>query len=468
MVFLRRVLPSSWLTALLPSCLLSIVVLFILFLSTAHTALAATPHVDVMDLNYDVGTVSSRVLTRAIDAAQHDGAQALVIEIDTPGGDIDSMKAMTQAELASKIPIIAYISPTGGRAASAGSFVALAAPLVAMAPATRIGASSPVTGSGADIGSTLKAKIENDLIASITSMQRRYGRNGSLAATMVTQAKSYDDVTALQQHLVNIGGSDASNLTTLLNTVNGRTVTFINGQAITLHTAGASTQAIEATPIDDFYGFLIDPNVAFLLFVVAMIGIYLEISHPGTIIPGVTGSIALLLFLFAAGSLAPNWAGLALMVLAFVLLVLDVRLPTHGALTVGAVASLIIGTLLFFQNAHPYESPGINPLIVYSVAGIVGLIGLTLVGFVVRAQRLRVTNGREGMIGSKVTAITSLLPMGRVRYGGENWAAVLDESARSADPGSELVITAVEGLCLRVRPAPTHQPLETQHDSVPK
>jgi len=182
-----------------------------------------------MAFNYDVGTVSSRVLARAIDTAQHDGAQALVIEIDTPGGDLDAMKTMTQAELASKVPIIAYVSPTGGRAASAGAFVALAAPLVAMAPATRIGASSPITSSGADIDSTLKAKIENDLTAQMTSMQERYARNVPLAVAMVTQARSYDDITALQQHLINIGGSDAANLTTLLKTVDGRSVTLING-----------------------------------------------------------------------------------------------------------------------------------------------------------------------------------------------------------------------------------------------
>jgi membrane-bound serine protease (ClpP class) len=187
-----------------------------------------------------------------------------------------------------------------------------------MAPTTRIGASSPITSSGSDIGSTLKAKIENDLTAQMTSMQKRYARNVPLAVAMVTQARSYDDTTALQQHLINIGGSAATSLTTLLQTVDGRSVTLIDGQTVTLHTAGASIQTISATPIDNFYGFLIDPNIAFLLFVLAMIGIYLEVAHPGAILPGVTGSIALVLFLFAVGSLAPvgrfafNGAGLCL------------------------------------------------------------------------------------------------------------------------------------------------------------
>jgi membrane-bound serine protease (ClpP class) len=219
--------------------------------------------------------------------------------------------------------------------------------------------------------------------------------------------------------------------------------------------------------LDNFYGFLIDPNIAFLLFVLAMIGIYLEVAHPGAILPGVTGSMALILFLFAAGSLAPDWAGLILMVLAFVLLVLDLRLLTHGILTIGSVVSLIVGSLLFFNNGNPYGGPGINPLVVYVVAGFVGLIGLSLVAFIVRAQHLQVTNGVEGMIGRNVIAITPLLPEGRVRYGGENWAAVLDEPARTADLGSELVITAVNGLLLRVRPVSSiHLPIEMHHDSM--
>jgi membrane-bound serine protease (ClpP class) len=226
----------------------------------------------------------------------------------------------------------------------------------------------------------------------------------------------------------------------------------------------SSIQTISATPIDNFYGFLIDPNIAFLLFVLAMIGIYLEVAHPGAILPGVTGSIALVLFLFAAGSLAPDWAGLILMVLAFVLLVLDLRLPTHGILTMGSVVSLIVGSLLFFNNGNPYGGPAINPLVVYVVAGFVGLIGLSLVAFVVRAQRLQVTSGVESMVGRNVIAITPLLPEGRVRYGGENWAAVLDEPARTADLGSELAITAVDGLLLYVRPVSIHLPIEMYDD----
>lgn len=439
-------------TLLFP-CFVLTLIMSVCFVVAGSSVEAASMHVDAMVFNGEVNPASLRFLTRAIDTAEHDGSQALVIEIDTPGGDVDSMKSMVQAELASTVPIIAYISPAGGRAGSAGAFVTLAAHIAAMAPTTRIGASSPVTGSGGNLDTTLQAKVENDLVASMSGIQTHYGRNVPLATAMVTGAKSYDDTTAKQQHIVDYGGDDAPSLTALLNLVNGRAVLLGSGQTVYLQTAGAATQTINETAIDAFYDFLLDPNVIFLLFIVAMIGIYLEVSHPGAILPGVAGAIALLLFLFAIGSLTPNWAGLGLMVLAFVLLVLDVRLPTHGVLTVGAVISLIVGALLFFNSGGPYGGPQINPLVVYIMGAVIGAIGLTLVTFIIRAQRKPVNTGVEGMIGAKVIALTPLLPEGRVSYGGENWAAILDPPAVSADEESVLQIVSVEGLRLHVRPA---------------
>ena len=196
---------------------------------------------------------------------------------------------------------------------------------------------------------------------------------------------------------------------------------------------------------------LLDPNIVFLLFVAAVLGIYLEIAHPGIIIPGVLGSIAFLIFLFAASSLTPNWVGLAFMLLAAVLLVLDVKLLTHGALTVGAMIALVVGALLFFNSGSP-SGVQLNPILVYVVAGMVGIVGFLLVRFAMRVRKMRVTTGVEGMIGATVVAKTPLLPEGRVRYAGEDWAAVLDDSSASADPGSKLQIVSVEGLRLRVQP----------------
>jgi membrane-bound serine protease (ClpP class) len=444
---------------LLPVVIAALIAIFTFTMTTrsADAASVVSSHLDVMVLNMEIDPASLRYLTSSIATAESDGAQALVIEIDTPGGDLDSMKAMVQAELSSTVPVISYVSPVGGRAASAGAFVTLAAQIATMAPTTRIGASSPVDSTGADIGNTLKQKIENDLVESLRGIQQRYQRDFPDAELMVTQAASYTSTTAINDHIVDLG---AANLGDLLRQVDGRSVTLENGHTVTLQTSGASIQMLNQSVADSLYGFLIDPNVVFLLFIVAMIGIYLEISHPGAILPGTVGGIALLLFLLGAGSLSPDWIGLGLMVLSFVFLVLDLRLPTHGVLTVGAVIALVTGALLFFNSGGPYSGPGVNLWVVLSMAGVIALISFALITAIVRAQRRPVTTGVEGMIGAKATALTPLVPEGRVSYGGENWSATLVDAA-SLDAGAEVQIVNVEGLRLFVRPLRSLSHVET-------
>src|SRR5579875_3705823 len=427
---------------LVPIVLLGLLFALVSLMGVGHTASAATiatgSTVDVTTLNSEIDAASQQFITRAITTAENDGAAALVIEINTPGGAIDSMQAIASAELNSTVPVISYVTPSGAYAASAGAIVTLAAQVAAMAPSTTIGASSPVNSDGSNLDSTELAKTESVLSTFVTNIQQRYHRNVDLAVKIV-------DI-------------DASNLNDLLNQANGRTVTLINSRSVTLQTAGASIREINPGLTDNLYALLIDPNVIFLLFVIAMIGIYIEISHPGLIIPGVLGTISLLLFLFGVGTLSPNWAGLALMVLAFVLLILDVRLPTHGALTVGAVISLVVGALLFFNSGGPYQGPQVNPLVIYVMGVLVGGLGFYVVTVVVRTRRAPVTTGTEGMIGATVTALTPLLPEGRVTYGGENWQAVLEPPTMTVDAGSELRIVSVEGLRLHVQLASSSQP----------
>ena len=203
---------------------------------------------------------------------------------------------------------------------------------------------------------------------------------------------------------------------------------------------------------DTFLSLLLDPNVIFLLFIVAVIGIFVEVSHPGAIIPGVIGSIALILFLFESWFLSPNWAGLVLMALAFVLLILDVKLPAHGILTLGAVISLITGAFLFFNSGRPPQGPQLNPILVFAMGGLVGIVGLYIVTLVVRTRRRSVKTGTESMIGATVIASTPLQPVGRVNYRGEDWTAVLDDPSISVDPGTEVQIVGVEGLLVHVQP----------------
>ncbi len=203
---------------------------------------------------------------------------------------------------------------------------------------------------------------------------------------------------------------------------------------------------------DTFLSLLLDPNVIFLLFIVALIGIFVEVSHPGAIIPGVIGSIAFILFLFGSWFLAPNWVGLALMALAFVLLILDVKLPAHGILTLGAVISLITGAFLFFNSSRPSQGPQLNPILVFAMGGLVGFVGLYVVTLIVRTRRRSVRTGTDSMIGATVIASTPLQPVGRVNYKGEDWTAVLADPSTSVDPGTEVRIVAVEGLLVHVQP----------------
>lgn len=449
--------PISRLLRLLPVALLALVLVVFSLLGTGHSAsahavAASGSPVDVTSLNSEINVASQRFLTQAITTAEHDGSQALVIQINTPGGDIAAMEAMTTAELSSTVPIITYVSPSGGMAASAGAFVTLAAPITAMAPSTVIGASSPINSDGSNLTSTLNSKVEHVLITNMTEFQTRYGRAVAPAVQMIVNATSYSDQQAKDQGIIDI---QATSVSDLLTQIDGRTVTLASGQSVTLHTAGASLQDIEPGAFDNLYALLIDPNVIFLLFIVAVIGIYVETSHPGLILPGVLGSIALLLFLFGVGTLTPNWAGLALMGLAFVMLIVDVRVPTHGVLTIGAVISLVVGALLFFNSGGPYQGAHINSWVVYSMGLLIGCLGFYVVTMVVRTRRAHVSTGTEGMLGTKVTALTPLLPEGRVNYGGENWSAVLDPPTMTVDVGSELLIVSIEGLRLHVQLA-TH------------
>lgn len=417
---------------------------------SAPRAVAAGPHVDVFTLAAEISPASLRQLNYAVDTAQSDGAQALIILLDTPGGDLDSMKAMTQKELAATVPIVVYVSPPGGRAASAGTFVTLAAPVAAMAPTTRIGAASPVDINGGDIPSTLKAKITNDLVAEMQGLCQRYNRKCDLAVKAITDAAAYDDQTAIAAGMVDLG---AANLDDLLARIDGREVTLGNGQTVTLHTADAAQQTIQPRWIDNFIGFLLDPNIAFILLVLAGIGIYIEISHPGLILPGVVGVIALVLFLFTAGTLSTNWAGLLLVAVAFVLLILDVRLPSHGVLTIGALVALVVGSLLFFNDTGNIGAPSLNPFVLVVMVALVGLLALLVVSRVIRSRRLPVTTGKEGMIGQIATVTEPLAPVGRVKIWGEVWAA--QQNAPSLYPvevGQPVRIIGVSGLRLIVEP----------------
>lgn len=429
----------------------------LLVLATAGQALAATPapgtHVDQLTFDRAVDPASARMLEDAIRAAEGDGASALVVVLDTPGGDITSMHSMVEAELTSTVPIIVYVAPEGAHAGSGGTFLALAAPLVAMAPNTTIGAASPVDITGQDLGTTEKAKLTNDLVTLVDQLQQAYGRNMTAAAATVTQAAVFSATTATGNHLVNV---DAGSLSGLLATVDSTRVTLGNGTMTTLHVAGEPVQLVQPTLANQIETVLLDPNVLFILFIVAAVCIYLELAHPGAIIPGTLGALALLLFLFGSQAITPNWAGLTLMLLGIVLLAADVRVPTHGVLSLGALASLALGSFIFFDTGVSGAGAPLSPFVIVGLVLGVGVIALLVLRYALRARHSRVRSGAAGLIGADATAIVPLAPEGRVRVLGEDWAARLDAltavSGISVAQGQAVRVLSVDGLTLIVEP----------------
>jgi membrane-bound serine protease (ClpP class) len=420
----------------------------------APVAHADAPHIDVLSFQRDVDPSGARAVTDAITTAEHDGATLLVITVDTPGGDIDSMNKIVQAELAATIPIATYVSPQAAQAASAGSFVTLAAPIAAMAPSTRIGAASPVDAAGNDLPATLKSKVEQDLEALMRSIQTDYHRSVAPAEAMIATATAYTDSEAMSQGIISL---QADSLSALLGQLDGYSGVYASGATFTVQTAGLAVQTLQPSFASDIETVLFDPTVLFILFIVAAICIYLELAHPGATVPGVVGAIALVVFLIGAVGITPNWGGLALMLLAILLLAVDTRAPTHGVLTVGALISLVAGALIFFDTGSNVGAATVNPAAIVGVTVGVGLVALLVLRFSIGAQLRRVTTGKESYIGQVVTVIEPLAPQGRVNLLGENWSATLTARAGDAGPlpvGARARVVRVEGLMLVVEPAP--------------
>lgn len=423
-------------------------------LAMAPAAHAASPHIDVFSFQRDVDPAGARAVSDAIATAESDGATLLVITIDTPGGDINSMQSIVRSELAATIPIATYVSPEAAQAASAGSFVALAAPIAAMAPSTRIGAASPIDAAGNDLPSTLKSKVEQDLEALMRSIQTDYHRSVAPAEAMISNATAYTDDEAMRQGIISL---QASSLSALLSQLDGYSGAYANGDSFTTHTAGLSVETLQTSFASQVETALFDPTVLFILFIVAAICIYLELAHPGATVPGVVGAITLVVFLIGAVGISPNWGGLALMILAVLLLAVDTRAPTHGVLTVGALVSLVAGAIIFFDTGSNPGAAQVNPFVIVGVACGVGLIALLVLRYSIGAQMRRVTTGKESYIGQAVTVIEPLTPIGRVSLLGENWTAKLAPTVSGAESlpiGAHARIVRVEGLTLFVEPIP--------------
>lgn len=424
----------------------TLLVLLVAFASLAFVGGAAgadsKPRVLAITFGPDleINPVTQDYLTSELSRAANDGYEAAVILLDTPGGLSTSMKTIYQAELASKVPVIVYVSPEGSRAASAGVWVAQAADVLAMAPTTNIGSSTPIDSSGQNLGSDLRHKVINDSVASLTALAAANHRNTKWPAKAVRQASNLTAEQALQMNVIDF---IAPTLPALLDKLDGYKTK--NAQRpFTLHLAGAEIDTVKPGFITRFLNTIIDPNLISLLFLLGIIGLVFEVLHPGVVLPGVLGAVSLVLALYGFSVLRPSWGGLALVLLGVALLIVDLHAPTHGVLTVAGLISLLFGLALLFQN-----EPGVYRVNLWLILGIGGAIAIFwafATGKAFAARRLPVETGVQMMIGQRA----EVRAPGLVFVDGALWQAhTADES--ELVPGEEVEVQAVDGLQLTVR-----------------
>lgn len=413
----------------------------------ATTALAQSGQREVLvvDVEGPVTPIMLSFIERAVEEADVRNVEALIIRLNTPGGSVDLTKEIIQVMIASDVPIVVYVWPPGGFAASAGTFITLAGHAAAMAPNTSIGAASPIDGSGQDIDDTLRSKIENMLVADIKGLADRRGEDAlEWAQKAITEAEAANAQEALELGVVDFVAND---LDDLLEKLDGFTVTM-NGQDITLKTGDADVDFLEATVLEEFLSTIANPNIALLLISIGSLAIVYEIINPGGYISGIIGAILLLIGLFAVGQLPVNYAGLALIVLAFGLFVAELFTPTFGALTLAGIVAFVFGALMLFNTSEfAYEIPW------PSIIGIpLGLAAVFALGIrkVMQAMKFQPTTGQEGLIGATGTVKVALNPQGSVFVWGERWTAT-SEDGQPIATDEQVKVTAVDGFKIKVK-----------------
>jgi membrane-bound serine protease (ClpP class) len=407
------------------------------------------PLVLQLDVDKAITPVMAEYLDRGLRAAEQRGASAVVLQLDTPGGSIDSMNSMVQSIRASAIPVIVYVAPRGAMAASAGTVITLAGHASGMAPETSIGAASPVGGGGENLPTTEETKQKEILKATVRSLASGRGPAAvDLAQSTIENASAASADEALQAGLVD---ALADNVPELLVKLEGHRVVTASG-AQDLHLSDAQVETLAPSFIENLLAALTDPNIVFLLLTVGVQAILIEIASPGGWVAGFVGVVSLALAGYGLGILPVNWFGLIFIGTAFVLFLLDIKAPTHGALTMAGLGSLIIGGLVLFNSpgTPAFERVSIPLVIVTSL--ITAGAFLTVVTFAVRAQRRPVEVGREALIGQVGRVQTRLAPSGMVHVAGELWSAELEDETGSADRETPVEVVAVEGLRLKVRP----------------
>jgi len=414
-----------------------------LFLALAAPAFSR----DVLKVVIDdtIQAATEERIERALDQAAANKNDAVLIELDTPGGVMNSMQEIIARIIASPVPVIVYVTPSGSRAASAGFFILQSADIAAMAPGTHTGAAHPVGPFGGDIKGDMGDKVLNDAAALIRSVVSKRGRNVELAESTVRQSKSFTDAEALSQKLID---HVASNEEDLFRQIASKPVRRFNGTTVSLQLEGEKESVLQPTLKEQILAFLMDPDIAFIVLAIGALALYTEFNHPGAVWPGTVGIVFILLAIFALHLLPIRFAAVVLIFASFVLFALDAKFGTHGALAVGGVATLVLGALLLVDSPIPQLRVKLITALAVSIP--LGVITVFLMSIALRARRNKVTTGIEGLIGEVGVARSALAPAGKVFVHGEIWDAV---SSIAVPVGEKVVVENVEGLQLKVHPS---------------
>jgi len=422
---------------------------FAFFLSLIAGALlssvvrAATPTIEVAHVEGTIVPVTADYIDRGISQAEKDNATICIVELNTPGGLLDSTEKIVQRIMNASVPIVVYVSPKGAWAASAGTFITLSAHIAAMTPGTTIGAAHPVSAGGEQIPEDQTKKITEFSAKWMKTIAQERGRNIDEAQLAVTESKSFTDVDALNSNLIDLR---ADNLESLISQINGRKVTLANGAKITINTTSYELARDEMTTIEGFLHAISDPNIAYILLSLGSLGIMAEIFSPGAIFPGILGAISLLLAFYSLGVLDANLGGILLIVLAFGLFISELFTHSFGLLTAGGITSLVLGSFMLFKGgAPPFR---VDTWLIAIVTIFITAFFVFAVSRIIQAHRRQATTGREELVGKTAAVKVALDPEGMVLFKGELWTAVSEKGR--VKPGEEVIVIRVEGLKLYV------------------
>ncbi len=412
---------------------------------------AVSSSADVLKIVVDdaIHPITNEYIGRAIAEAERNKDQALLIEINTPGGLLESTRDIIEKILASPVPVIIYVSPSGSRAASAGFFILESADVAAMAPGSNTGAAHPVTIGGGKMDDVMKEKMENDSAALMRSVVAKRGRNVEVAESAVRQSKSFTDQEALSQKLIDYVATSEEDL---FKQLQGKPLKRFNGQTVTLNLVGEPVRPFDMTLRQRILAYMMDPNIAFILLAVGALALYAEFNHPGAVVPGTVGVIFILLAVFALNLLPTRFAAVVLIFASFILFALEAKFATHGVLAIGGIVTLTLGGLLLVDA--PIPEMRVHLLTALAVSIPLGIITVFLMSIALKARANKIVTGAQGLVGEIGLAQTALAPQGKVFIHGELWDAM---STQSIVPGQPVVVRQVEGLQLRVDPVPATQ-----------